>query len=299
MVVLIFGKDGQLGRELCRSMSVLGDVVALNRMDCDLTDDASIIATLRAHRPDIIVNAAAYTEVEKAESNSHLAYAVNAIAPEIIAKEAILQNSLMIHFSTDYVFDGHGKAPYLETNEPNPINVYGASKLAGELAIQKHCEKYLIIRTSWVFASIGENFLKKILRAAKSQNKLSVVCDQFGVPTSASLIADVTAHLVVRYYQSPRSNIDFGLYHMVAGGLTSWYEYALYVLERAISLGFVAKVSPNDVLPINTSSYCGAAARPLYTVLDTSKLQSTFNLRLPCWRDGVDYTLDQIFKGHL
>lgn len=299
MRILLFGSEGQVGRELCRALRIFGEVRSLNRFDCDLTDEFSIIKSLRSYCPDVIVNAAAYTAVERAERDIQMAHAVNARAPELIAKEAKLLGSLVIHFSTDYVFDGANHLPYVETDQPNPINVYGRTKLAGELAIQNSCDRYIILRTSWVLATVGGNFAKKVLKMAATQEQLKIVSDQFGVPTSASLIADITGHLIFQYSQKSGFDFNYGLYHLVAGGMTNWHEYASYVLKKAISIGFDSKASPNDIIPINTNAYHGEVMRPRNTVLDATKLQRTFNVFLPDWQDGVNYVLDQIVKGHL
>ena len=293
MKILLTGKNGQVGFELRRSLSVLGEVHALDSAGCDLRDEAAIRRVVQAVRPDVIVNPAAYTAVDKAESDVPTAEAVNMRAAAVLAEEAELLGALMIHFSTDYVFDGTKDGSYTEADLPNPQSVYGASKLAGEQAVQRACSRYLVLRTSWVVGAHGGNFAKTMLRLAEERDTLNVVADQFGAPTSAALLADVTAHLV-RQASREAAKFPYGLYHAVAGGVASWHEYASYVIERARASGRPIRVPAGAIGAISTADYPTPARRPANSRLDTSKLQATFGLHLPHWQEGVDHILHQI-----
>ncbi len=293
MKLLLTGKNGQVGFELQRALAVLGEVVAIDSEDCDLADEAAIRRVVRAIRPDVIVNPAAYTAVDKAESEQALAQAINARAPGVLAEEAKALGALLVHYSTDYVFDGSKAGSYLESDTPNPICVYGSTKLAGERAIAASCPRLLILRTSWVVGAHGGNFAKTMLRLAAERESLSVVADQFGAPTSAALLADLTAHLVRQAQQMP---VDFayGLYHAVAGGETNWHAYACHVIERARAAGKHIRVELDAIKPIGTADYPTPGKRPANSRLDTRLLRDTFGLHLPDWKIGVDHILDQI-----
>jgi dTDP-4-dehydrorhamnose reductase len=287
MKILLLGKNGQVGWELQRSLAPLGEVVALDRTTqdnlCgDLSDLATLEKTVLAVRPDVIVNAAAYTAVDKAESNIHLSKAINVKAPELLAKLSKYLDALLIHYSTDYVFDGSGSIPWEEDDVTGPLSVYGQTKLDGELAIQSSGCQYLIFRTSWVFASKGTNFAKTMLRLASEREQLKVIVDQIGAPTSAELIADVSAQTVkTAIYNNTKS----GLYHLAASGETSWYEYACYVIEQARLMGKSLKVSKINEVP--SSEYPTPATRPLNSRLNCAKIVRTFDLYLPSWKVGV------------
>lgn len=292
MKILLTGKNGQVGFELRRSLAVLGEIVAVDAAECDLADAAAIRRLVHELQPSVIVNPAAYTAVDKAEGDAGTAHAVNTGAPGVLAEEASRLGALLVHYSTDYVFDGSKAGEYLEDDAPNPQSVYGASKLAGEQAVRQACQRHVILRTSWVVGAHGGNFAKTMIRLASEREALNVVADQFGAPTSAALLADLTAHLV---RQATLGNaFPYGTYHAVAGGVTNWHEYACHVIDRARAAGLPIKVAADAIRPIGTSDYPTPARRPANSRLSTRKLQETFNLRLPEWREGLDHILDQI-----
>ena len=293
MKILLTGASGQIGFELRRSLAPIGDIFAPSRHELDLSNEASIRQVVRRTRPDLIINPAAYTAVDKAESNRDLAFTINADAPRILGEEALKLDAAVIHFSTDYVFDGSKEGAYKELDAANPRSVYGASKLAGEVELQAATYKHLILRTSWVVSAHGNNFAKTMLRLASERNNLGVVSDQVGSPTSAALLADLTT-LLVRQQLEMADDFPYGLYHAAASGITNWHSYACYVIERARAAGYPIKVSPDDIKAIRTEDYPTPAARPANSHLDTSKFQETFGLRLPEWNHGVDHILDQI-----
>ena len=298
MKVLLLGRGGQVGWELQRSLSVLGDVVAVDfdpahnpdGLCGDFTDLAGLAETVHRVQPQIIVNAAAHTAVDKAESEPNLARLINAWAPTVIAQAATTLGSWLVHYSTDYVFDGSGHKPWLETDATGPLSVYGRTKLEGEQAVAS-TPKHLILRTSWVYAARGGNFAKTMLRLANEREALTVIDDQVGAPTSAELLADVTAHAI----RAAIANQQLaGLYHCVAGGETTWYGYCQYVLAQAQALGWTLKACPAQVSPTTTASYPTPAQRPLNSRLNTAKLQSAFGLTLPHWQQGVARMLAEI-----
>ena len=295
MKILLLGKNGQVGWELQRSLAPLGELIALDRHSPDLCGDLAklqgLADTVRAVRPDVIVNAAAHTAVDKAESEPELARMLNALAPGVLAQEAAKIGALLVHYSTDYVFDGSGTRPWTETDTPAPLSVYGQTKLEGEQAIQAACPNHLIFRTSWVYAARGENFAKTMLRLAQERERLTVIDDQFGAPTSADLLADVTAHALRQLLQRPT---DAGLYHLVAGGETSWHGYADYVIAQAQRTQAAIKIVAKEVVPVPTSAFPTPARRPRNSRMDTSKLQTTFGLKLPHWQQGVARMLDEV-----
>ena len=298
MKILLFGRGGQVGWELQRSLSVLGEVVALDfdatqnpqQLCGDFSNLAGLAETIRVVRPDVIVNAAAHTVVDKAESEPGLARTLNALAPAVLAAEAQALGSWLVHYSTDYVFDGSGTQPWREADATGPLSVYGQTKLEGETAVAT-CHRHLIFRTSWVYAARGGNFAKTMLRLAKDREALTVIADQFGAPTSAELLADVTAHALRAALQKPELA---GLYHCVASGETSWHGYASYVLAQAQALGWQLKATADKVAPIATSSYPTPAQRPLNSRLDTTRLQAVFQLTLPHWQLQVQRMLQEI-----
>ena len=288
MKILLLGKNGQIGWELQRSLAALGELVAVDRHSTDLCGDLSnlpgLAVTVQQVRPDVIVNAAAHTAVDKAESEPELARILNALAPGVLAQEAAKLGALLVHYSTDYVFDGSSSRPWLETDVPAPLNVYGQTKLEGERLIQAICPNHLIFRTSWVYAARGGNFAKTMLRLAQERDQLTVIDDQFGAPTGADLLADATAHAI---RQVRRSGSDAGLYHLVSGGETSWFWYAKYVLAQSIRLSSAIKIIANNVTPVPSSAFATAAKRPHNSRLATTKLQTTFGVTLPHWEQGV------------
>lgn len=302
MKILLFGKGGQVGWELQRSLGVLGEVVALGTASTDLcgdfTNPQGVVDAVRQVRPDVIVNAAAHTAVDKAETEHALAQAINATAPGVLAREAARLGALLVHYSTDYVFDGQGDTPWLETDPTAPLNVYGASKLEGErLVVASGC-RHLIFRTSWVYGARGGNFAKTMLRLARERSSLNVIDDQVGAPTGADLLADVTAH-AIRSMESRVTNPPApasGIYHLSAAGQTSWHGYARFVLLSAQQAGVELKVAPDAVLAIPSASYPTPAKRPLNSRLNTHKLQAAFGLHLPPWQQGVARMLTEHFQ---
>ena len=297
MKILLLGKSGQVGWELQRSLAPLGELIALNSSSkelCgDLTNLSGIQTTIRKIAPDIIVNAAAYTAVDKAESESELAHIINAEAPGILAQEAKQLNAWLIHYSKDYVFDGNGDQPYLETDIPNPNNIYGKSKLTGENNIVAAGCSHLIFRTSWVYAAHGNNFMKTILRLAQQRDQLSIVDDQIGSPTGAELVADITAHVLRTLKYQPTAS---GIYHLVAKGETSWYGFAKFILQQAHNANFSLKVQSDVLSPIPSSAFPLPAKRPLNSRLNTSRLEKTFELHLPEWETSAARTLSEILN---
>ncbi|MFT4179526.1 MAG: dTDP-4-dehydrorhamnose reductase [Thermomonas sp.] len=292
MKLLLLGGTGQVGRELRRSLPPLGEVIVATRsgvdadVAADFSDPAALAALVRELAPDVVVNAAAYTAVDRAETDADAAYRVNAEAPAAIAQACAEINALLVHYSTDYVFDGSGVRPYREDDATAPLGVYGASKLAGEQAIRDSGARHAILRTAWVYAAHGKNFLLTMLRLAGERDELRVVADQVGAPTPASWIADVTAE-VIRHGVA-RS----GIWHLVADGETSWHGFAEAIMDEAHALGLLARMP--RVLPITTADYPTPAQRPAYSVLDTVKLRGDFGIAPPHWRDGLRSTLQEL-----
>lgn len=294
MKILLTGKNGQLGFELQRSLAPLGKVYAVDAQACDLADPGAIRSLVRSVQPDLIVNSAAYTAVDHAESEAELAAAVNTEAPRVLGEEAFRMGAWVIHYSTDYVFDGTGSRAYIETDATNPQSVYGRTKRDGELALQASCPQHLIFRTSWVVGAHGANFAKTMLRLAAERDSLSIIADQYGAPTSAALLADITAQVVGRAQRDGLQGFPFGLYHLAAGGETTWYDYARFVINQAVAVGKIMKVTPSNIYPITTDDYPLPAKRPANSRLDTSLIRNTFDLELPDWQHGVNHVLQQI-----
>jgi dTDP-4-dehydrorhamnose reductase len=303
MKILLFGKDGQVGWELQRALSVLGELVALDRhgrdgLCGDLADVQGLAETVHRVQPDIIVNAAAYTAVDKAESEPDLAHLINATAPGVLAAEAARIGAWLMHYSTDYVFDGSGDLPWCEADTPAPLNVYGHSKWLGEQAIQNSGCKHLIFRTSWVYATRGGNFAKTMLRLAQEREELKVIDDQWGAPTGADLLADVTAHALRAVMgngaiANPRPELQ-GLYHLAASGVTTWFEYAQKVIDYSVRVQPALKIVAKKITPIPTAAYLTPAQRPHNSRLNTAKLQHAFGLSLPHWQMGVERMVREI-----
>jgi len=293
MKILLLGKNGQVGWELQRALAPLGELTALDRHKTndlcgDLTDLEGLAKTIEVIKPDVIVNAAAHTAVDKAESEPELAQLINAKATEVLASAAKQLNAWLIHYSTDYVFNGSGNKAWLESDETAPLSVYGSTKLEGEQLIQQIDCQHLIFRTSWVYAARGNNFAKTMLRLAKERDTLNVINDQIGAPTGAELIADVTAHAI----RVAQQQIDVsGIYHLVASGETSWYDYARYVLEFAVQSGIELNVDPKKIGAIPTSAYPTPAKRPSNSRLSITKIEETFQLKMPSWQTGVNRML--------
>ncbi|WP_454876743.1 dTDP-4-dehydrorhamnose reductase [Pseudomonas farris] len=296
MKILLLGKNGQVGWELQRSLAPLGELIALDRhsvdgLSGDLSDLNALRATIRQIKPDVIVNAAAYTAVDKAETETELADRVNGQASQVMAEEAASLGAWLIHYSTDYVFSGEGLTPWQETDAVAPVNRYGASKLAGEQAITNSGCKHLIFRTSWVYGARGNNFAKTMLRLAKDRDTLSVIADQIGAPTGADLIADVTALAIQQVLQRPELA---GLYHLVAAGEVSWHGYASHVIGFAKANG--EELAVTAINPIDTTAYPTPARRPLNSRLNTQKLRDNFSLHLPDWQSGVTRMLMEVLN---
>jgi dTDP-4-dehydrorhamnose reductase len=291
MKVLLLGKNGQVGWELQRSLAPLGELVALDRHSMladggcgNLEDLDGLRETVARLRPDVIVNAAAHTAVDKAESEPELARTLNATAPGVLAEAAHAVSALLVHYSTDYVFDGSGTAPWTEDAATGPLSVYGQTKREGEQRIAASGARHLIFRTSWVYAARGANFAKTMLRLGQERERLTVIDDQFGAPTGAELIADVTAHAI---RQTLREDARCGTYHLAAAGETTWNGYARFVLETARTLKPDLSLKAQEVAPVPTSAFPTPAQRPLNSRLDTTRLRSTFGLNLPHWQHGV------------
>ena len=296
MKILLFGKNGQVGWELQRSLAPLGEVVALDfdspgPLTADFSQPESLAATVRAVAPQIIVNAAAHTAVDKAESEPDLARAINAAAPGVLAREAAASGAWLMHYSTDYVFDGSGNKPWVEDSPTGPLSAYGQTKLEGEQAIRASGCRHLIFRTSWVYAARGGNFAKTMLKLAADRDRLTVIDDQIGAPTGADLLADLTAHALRTAAAQPQLS---GTYHAVASGQTSWHGYASHVVAYARAAGQAIKVAPEAIVPVPTSAFPTPARRPGNSRLDTRKLRDTFGLTLPPWHSGVDRMLAEV-----
>ncbi|GLT24061.1 NAD(P)-dependent oxidoreductase [Zoogloea oryzae] len=296
MKILLLGKNGQVGWELQRSLAPLGEVIALDHdgapgLSGDFAQPESLAATVRDVAPDLIVNAAAHTAVDKAESEPELARAINALAPGVLAREAAALGALLVHYSTDYVFDGSGNAPWVEDAPTGPLSVYGATKREGEQLIRDSGCRHLIFRTSWVYAARGGNFAKTMLKLAAERDALTIIDDQHGAPTGAELLADVTAHAARMTLVSPDLA---GTYHLAAGGETTWHGYARHVIEFARARGVAIKVAPDAIRPVPTSAFPTPAKRPANSRLDTRKLQQAFGLVLPPWQSGVERMLNEI-----
>ena len=297
MKILLLGKNGQVGWELQRSLAPLGELLALDRHSThycgDLSNPEQLAQAVLAYKPDFIVNAAAHTAVDKAESEPELARLINTDAPAALAKAAAQVGAWLVHYSTDYVFDGSGTHARQEGEGTDPLSVYGQTKLDGEKAIVASGCKYLIFRTSWVYAARGGNFAKTMLRLAQERERLTVINDQHGAPTGAELIADVTAH-AMRRVQNTQNNSFSGVYHLVASGETTWHGYASHVIEQAKAFKPELGWKVADIAPVSTSAFPTPATRPLNSRLCTAKLQQAFGLVLPPWQQGVDRMLAEI-----
>lgn len=291
MNILLTGKDGQVGFALRHALAQLGTLTAVGRADCDLADADAVRALVRRVQPDVVVNAAAYTAVDRAETERDPAWAVNAAAPGVLGEEAARLGALVVQYSTDYVFDGTKEGAYTEDDVPAPLGVYGASKLAGERALAAANPRHLVLRTSWVLGVHGENFAKTMLRLARERDALRVVADQCGAPTPAALLADVTARLLRQHARAGGQPFPYGTYHVASSGATSWHGYAQYVLAAALAAGHALNTTPERVLPVTTADYPTAARRPANSRLDTTRLRQTFGLVLPSWQQGVDEVL--------
>ena len=296
MKILLLGMNGRVGWELQRSLMPLGHLVALGREQADFTQPEQVLAAVRAVAPQVIVNAAAYTAVDRAEAEPDLAQSVNATTVAILAREAAHRGAWLLHYSTDYVFDGSGNSSWREDAPTAPLNVYGHTKLEGELAIRASGCQYLILRTGWIHSSRGASFARSILRQAAEHTPISAVHDQIGAPTPAELLADVSAHALRSAVHEPALA---GTYHVAASGATSWHGYACHVLALAQRLGKTLCTRPEQVLKVSATAYPATARRPLNCQLDTTKLQRSFALQMPDWRVGVDRLLNELLSQNL
>ncbi len=299
--ILLLGKDGQVGTSLQLRLAKLGDVSAHNRTTCDLGDANQLRNVIRATHPDLIVNAAAYTAVDKAETDAALCYRINAEAPVILAEEAKALGAWLIHYSTDYVFDGTKAAAYVENDPPSPLSIYGRSKLAGDRAIASTLSDHSILRVSWVYGAAGRNFARTILKLASERDELRIVADQFGAPTSADLIAATTAEIIVRYLVSPdRENAApaRGVFNLASSGRTSWHHYAVELVREAKRQGWPLKLSEDKIVPISTKDYPTPAARPRNSLLDTTKLRHLLGSSLPQWQTPLRGFIAQLHDAN-
>jgi dTDP-4-dehydrorhamnose reductase len=294
MKLLLLGGSGQIGWELQRALAPLGEVITLDRDSepaADFMRPDALALTVRAIGPDVIVNAAAHTAVDRAESEPEIARSINALAPGRLADTAATLGAWLVHYSTDYVFDGSGTAPRREAAVTAPLSVYGRTKLEGEQLIRASGCRHLILRTGWVYGARGSNFARTMLELATTRDRLTVVDDQIGAPTGADLLADVTAHALRMTHQRPQLG---GTYHAVAAGETSWHGYAVFVIEWARRRGHQIKVAPRAIEAVPSSAFPTAARRPLNSRLDTGKLRSNFGLTLPHWQSGVQRMLAEV-----
>ncbi len=293
MKILVLGRTGQVGWELLRALAPLGTVVGVGRAECDLQDEGALRRCLQAEQPGVVVNAAAYTAVDRAESEPEQAAHLNARVPGVLGEEALRLKATVVHYSTDYVFSGTAPDAYPEDATAEPLGVYGHTKWAGEEALRASGAQHLIFRTSWVYGQQGNNFLKTMLRLAQEREELRVVADQFGIPTAASLIADVTAQVL---QQQKGTSSRWGTYHLSASGRTTWHEFAKEVLRVAAAEGVLLKVRPEQVQAISTEEYPTPARRPANSELDTRKLRETFGLHLPPWQSGVGQVVQALVR---
>ena len=295
MRIMLTGANGQVGWELARSLMPLGEVIALDRAQCDLSRPETIFNVIQAIKPDVIVNAAAYTAVDKAEEEEELATTINGTSVGVIAEEASKLNALLIHYSTDYVFDGTKQEPYTEKDIPKPINAYGRSKLAGEKAITQSACDYLILRTTWVYAARGKNFLRTMLRLAQEREELCIVADQYGAPTWARNIADATTHVLVAAQQERQAGeFSSGTYHLCASGKTTWHGFSTAIIERAKQLSTAGSIKTERVLPIATEDYPLPASRPENSQMDSSSLTTRFGVIMPEWQEAMKLCIDEL-----
>jgi dTDP-4-dehydrorhamnose reductase len=292
MKILLTGKDGQVGFALHKKLASLGQVVATNRHELDLGNPEAIKTFIDKTKPDIIINPAAYTQVDKAESEKLLAHQINAVALQVLAEKAFELDIPIIHFSTNYVFDGLKNEPYLETDKTNPQSVYGQTKWEGEEAVRNH-KKHIILRTSWVFSSHGQNFLKTILKLIQEKTSLNLVSDQISTPTSSEALADVTYHIVKAIFNDPNFK-DFGTYHMTLDNETNWYRYASFITDEAKRLGLQTLMTSKDIKPISSDAHPTLAQRPMNSRLYNTKIKKTFMLELPHWKEEVKRILKEL-----
>lgn len=292
--ILVTGKNGQVGNELQRSLAHLGEVVAVDIEDCDLTNTEAIVSLVEKTKPSLIVNPAAYTAVDKAETEPEIAFAINATAPKVLAAQANMLRIPIIHYSTDYVFDGEKLGWYTENDSANPQSIYGKTKWQGEKNVRAMCGQHVILRTSWVFGAHGGNFLKTILKLAQEREVLSIIADQYGAPTSARLLADATAEIAQKLLNGETGK--FGTYHLAGAGETTWHGYATKVVELAYQLGIKTKVRAIDIQPIPTEAYPLPAPRPKNSKLSTDKIKASFGIGISDWSVDVEQVLKHLIE---
>jgi dTDP-4-dehydrorhamnose reductase len=296
MRILLFGSSGQVGWELQRSLAPLGKIICVGRrgvkgLKVDLTDLSGVARTLREVRPDVIVNAAAYTEVDRAQEEPELAFRINADAVGVMAEEGKALDALLVHYGTDYIFPGTGSDPWKETDNPSPLNIYGKSKLEGEAKILESGCRYIILRTSWVYSARGRNFLNTMLKIAREKDCIRVVNDQIGAPTSSELIADVTGRILSWRGSHP------GIYHLAAEGEASWCDFARTILSNAEEMGAILKAKPESIIPVSSSEYLTPAVRPRNSRLNTDRIRTAFGVHLPHWSSGVRRVLAELIQN--
>lgn len=291
MKILLIGKDGQVGAALQKKLLFLGQVIATNRETLDIKNLDAIKTTINHLKPNIIINASAYTKVDQAEKEKDLAYQINTLAPQVIANAAEILDIPLIHFSTDYVFDGLKKDPYFEDDQKNPLSVYAKTKWEGEKLVYQH-RKHIILRVGWVFGAHGRNFLNTILQLIQEKKSLQIINDRWGIPTSVNLIADIVFR-IVKNIKSQAGFENFGTYHIASKGEANWYEYACYIANEAIQLGFKTQMNASDIKKITSDEYFSLAKRPLHSMLNTEKIRKTFKLDLPFWQESVTKTLQE------
>jgi len=292
--ILLFGKDGQLGFMLTRTLSLHSNLFSFGKNECDLTKKDEIRNVIKSIKPDVIVNAAAYTAVDKAEINQNLAYKINALAVNEMSKLANKFDALLVHLSTDYVFDGKKLGPYTEKNITNPINIYGKSKLAGEDYIRENLKNFLIIRTSWVYGNYKNNFLKSILKALIEEKNIKVVKDQYGSPTSTSLLSDMISHVIINFYFKDKENFPYGLYNLTSQGKTNWFDFAKLIKAEEIKNNINFKDNKSKIMPITSHESNYLALRPMNSELTSNLFKRTFKINLPNWRRDVRFVMKQI-----
>ncbi len=296
--IIVTGKNGQVGHALVEALAPLCELHAFDSSEFDLSNAKQVRQHIQTIRPDIIINAAAYTAVDRAETDEVNAFAVNAYGPQIIGQEATKIGAVVIHFSSDYVFDGKKDGPYVERDKTNPLGMYGASKLQGEKLLLESCPQSIILRTSWVVSSHGANFAKTMLKLAAERESLNVVAEQFGVPTPAKLLAKAATLLAAKLEQAGTAEFPFGYYHFAPSGETNWCDYARFVIGESMKLGAELKLAPDNIRPIRTEEYPTPAKRPQNSRLDCGLFQQTFGFTLPSWESGILDILQDIYKGH-
>ena len=297
MKILLIGKDGQIGKSLCNILKKNHEIFSIGKKECNLQKEKEIVYSLKNSKADLVINAAAFTDLEKAEDNPKQAFLINSDAVGIISSITKEKDIPFIHYSTDFVFDGKKIGKYLEEDVANPINIYGKSKLSGE-ENSKINNKHIIIRTSRVYASFGNNFINKIFDLSERKNKLKIINDQIGTPTSADLIAKTTNNLVDFLFDNTEEDI-YGTYHLVAEGSTSWYDYSKLIVEEIVNNNYKLKLSVNDIDAISSADYNSKVNRPKNSVLSTEKIKSILSLEIPRWEDDVRKTIKKIIKNKL